>query len=286
VIETPVLFGSESTLVGVVTMPNGDANADIACLTFNAGVIPRFGPHRFNVKLARNLAAAGIVSMRFDISGLGDSRPALAGRNFLQQAVVDIRAAMDFLEQHHGIRRFVLIGNCSGAVHVYWASLADERVVGSLMFDVFCYKTRWTRLVRHWKRLRAGTWRSTAMAIGRRLTAVLSVRSHSEDKAEASMFAADDSHATPPRDQYCQTMQTLVDRGISVLLVFSGGNFDYYSYAGQFHDCFAKEAFVDKVRCDHMPEIDHTLLNLDAQRRFINVIHDWIVGIDQSHRTT
>lgn len=285
-IETPVIFGPESTLVGVVTQPDGNTAADIACLTFNAGVIPRFGPHRFNVKLARNLATAGIVTMRFDISGLGDSRPALTGRNFLQQAVVDIRAAMDYLEQHHGIRRFALIGNCSGAVHIYWASLADERVVGSLMFDGFCYKTRWTRLVRHWKRFRAGTLRSVATTIGRRLAAVLATRSRSKDAAEASMFEADDSHATPPRAQYCQSMQTLVDRGVSVFLVFSGGNFDYYSYAGQFRDCFAKEPFVDKVRCDHMPEIDHTLLNLDAQQRFISVIHDWIMGIAPSRRTT
>jgi hypothetical protein len=277
-----VLFGPESTLVGVVTQPDGKAAADIACLTFNAGVIPRFGPHRFNVKLARHLATAGIVSMRFDISGLGDSRPALTGRNFLQQAVVDIRAAMDFLEQHHGIRRFALIGNCSGAVHIYWASLADERVVGSLMFDGFCYRTRWTRLVRHWKRLRAGTLRSTAIAIGHRLATALSIRSRSKNKAEASMFEADDSHATPPREQYCHDLQTLVDRGVSVFLVFSGGNFDYYSYAGQFRDCFAKEPFVDRVRCDHMPEIDHTLLNLDAQRSFIGVIHDWIAGIAKS----
>lgn len=282
--ETPVLFGAESTLIGVVTQPDQGIAADFACLTFNAGVIPRFGPHRFNVKLARDLAKAGIISMRFDISGLGDSRPVVTERNFLQQAVVDIRAAMDFLEHRYGIRRFALIGNCSGAVHIYWASLADERVVGVLMFDGFCYKTRWTMPVRHWKRLRAGTLRSTIMAVGRRLAATLSLRPRNKTEAEADMFSEDDSLATPPRDQYCQAMQTLVNRGVSVFLVFSGGNLERYSYAGQFRDSFAKEPFVDKVRCDHMPEIDHTLLNLDAQHRFIGVIHDWIVGVANSRR--
>jgi pimeloyl-ACP methyl ester carboxylesterase len=284
VTETAVLFGTESTLVGIVTQPDQGTASDFACLTFNAGVIPRFGPHRFNVKLARDLAKAGIISMRFDISGLGDSRPVVTGRNFVQQAVADIRAAMDFLEQHHGIHRFALIGNCSGAVHIYWASLADERVVGTLMFDGFSYNTRWTRIVRHWKRLRAGTWRSISMAVGRRLAARLSIRPRSKTEAEANMFSEDDSLATPPRDQYCQAMQTLVNRGVSVFLVFSGGNLERYSYAGQFRDSFAKEPFVDKVRCDHMPEIDHTLLNLDAQRRFISVIHDWILGVASSRR--
>jgi hypothetical protein len=279
VTEIPVLFGAESTLVGIITQPEVSTAGDFACLTFNAGVIPRFGPHRFNVKLARNLATAGILSMRFDISGLGDSRPAVTGRNFLQQAVVDIRAAMDFLEHRHGIRRFALIGNCSGAVQVYWASLADERVIGSLMFDGFCYKTRWTPLVRHWKHLRASTWKKVLAAVVRRLVTALSPRSRNVRTADPGLFFEDESYATPPRAKYCEAMQSLVDRGTSVFLVFSDGNQDKYSYANQFRDAFADQPFVAKVRCDYMPEIDHTLLTQEAQRRFINVIGNWIGGI-------
>jgi hypothetical protein len=74
-------------------------------------------------------------------------------------------------------------------------------------------------------------------------------------------------------------MQTLVDRGVSVFLVFSGGIIDSYSYARQFRDGFADEPFVDKVRCDFLPEIDHTLLSLEAQRRFIKIIRDWALNI-------
>ena len=52
-IETPMLFGPDGALVGVLTQPAPAEGADLAFLMFNAGVISRKGPHRMNVKLAR-----------------------------------------------------------------------------------------------------------------------------------------------------------------------------------------------------------------------------------------
>lgn len=278
--EIPVLFGPESTLVGVVCKPSDElAKHNLAFLTFNAGVVPRIGPHRFNVKLSRALAADGVLSMRFDLGGLGDSRPAGTQQDFLQQAITDVRAAMDYLEQQHGIRRFVLIGNCSGAVHIYWTALADPRVAAILMFDGFWYRTRWSKLVRHWKRLSTGTWKGALMAITRRVGGLLQLARRKEGEAPAEIFASDESGANPPRADYCRDMQALVDRGVNVFLVFSGGVIDAYSYAGQFRDGFGKEPFFAKVRCDFLPQIDHTLLSLASQQLLIKVIRDWILDI-------
>jgi pimeloyl-ACP methyl ester carboxylesterase len=278
--ETPVLFGPESSLVGVVCQPTShEVVGDMACLTFNAGVVPRIGPHRFNVKLSRVLAAEGVPSMRFDLGGLGDSRPTSVQQDFLQQAIADIRAAMDYLEQHHGIHRFILIGNCSGAIHVYWTALADQRVAGILMFDGFWYRTRWSTPVRHWKRFRAGSWKAAAVAIGRRISGLWRLANRADASAQAGIFSSDESTANPPRADYCRVMQTLVDRQVNVFLVFSGGVIDAYSYARQFRDGFGREPFFAKVRCDFLPEIDHTLLSLESQKLLINVIRTWILGI-------
>lgn len=278
--EIPVLFGPESTLVGVVCQPSGTPRTqDLAFLTFNAGVVPRIGPHRFNVKLSRTMAQAGIPSLRFDLGGLGDSRPAGAQKDFLQQAIADVRAAMDYMEMHHGIRRFILIGNCSGAVHIYWTALEDPRVSAILMFDGFWYRTRWSRLARHWKRFRTGTWKGAALAVGRRVAGLLRMARKKDDNPPVDIFAADDSSGNPPRADYCRAMQSLVDRGVDVFLVFSGGVIDAYSYAGQFRDGFGKEQFFAKVRCDFLPQIDHTLLSLASQRLLINIMRDWMLDI-------
>lgn len=277
--EIPVLFGAESTLVGVVCKPAVTVETGVACLMLNAGVIARAGPHRINVKLARSLAMSGIVNMRFDLSGLGDSlRTASDSPDFLQQAVLDVKAAMDYLESQYGVQRFIVIGNCSGAVHAYWTALADSRVIGIQMFDGFCYPSRWSCLVRQWKRLRANSWHEAAVAAADRLAYLLSSLSTNGLK-DSNLSSTEEFTGKPARDEYCKGMQILIDRDVAIFLVFSGSVIDYYSYARQFRDAFTREPFVDKVHCDFLPEIDHTLLSLEAQRKFIELTRDWLLGV-------
>lgn len=268
--ELAVQFGPGSALLGVLCQPAAMRAGGVACLMFNAGVVPRTGPHRINVKLARTLAGAGIASLRFDLSGMGDSSPATVPLDFLQQAILDMQAAMDYLERVHDMRRFIIVGNCSGAVHAYWAALADPRIIGIQMFDGYSYRSKWTLLVRHWKRFRAGSWHKTATALARRLARL---------KRDTDIFAVTKANAGLSRDAYSKGMQTLADRGVAIFLIYSGSIIDNYSYAGQFRDAFAGHPFVRKVRCDFAPEIDHTLLALCAQRQFIALVCDWAAGI-------
>lgn len=279
-IETPLLFGPGATLVGILTSPAGDSTTGSrACLTFNAGVVPRIGPHRFNVKLARALAHDGITSLRFDLGGLGDSRTSTTQLSFNDQAVADIQAAMDYFEQHLGIREFSLIGNCSGAVQIYWTALRDERVKGILMFDGFVYPTRWTRPIRHWKRLRAGGVTDLFRIAHRRLQGLVRLVRTRPVRAEAPPLP-DTGSNNPSHVEFSAALQKLCDRGVSVKLIYSGGVVDWYSYAGQFRDRFANEPFFRKIQCDFLPEIDHTLLSLESQQILITNIREWLRSID------
>lgn len=279
-IETPILFGPDSSLVGVLTRPEALAVADsTVCLTFNAGVVPRIGPHRFNVKLARALASDGITSLRFDLGGLGDSRTTTSQLNFIDQAVADIQSAMDYCGEQFGIREFSLIGNCSGAVQIYWAALRDERVKGILMFDGFVYPTRWTRPIRHWKRLRAGGVTDLFRIAHRRLQGLVRLVRTRPVRAEAPPLP-DTASNNPSHVEFGAALQKLCDRGVSVKLVYSGGVMDWYSYAGQFRDRFANEPFFRKIQCDFLPEIDHTLLSLESQQILITKIREWLRSID------
>jgi hypothetical protein len=251
-------------------------------LLFNAGVIPRFGPHRINVKLARALAAAGSVSMRFDLSGQGDSRGSIADGDFRAQGVRDIRAAMDYLEQQHGLRRFALVGICSGAVNAYWASLADERVVGVLMVDGFWYRSRWTLVVRHWKRFRAASWGAAGAALWRRLARLLRLQEPGRTMPRADLFEGDAGAANPPRAEFAAAMRALTARGVAVFFLYTGSMIDFYSYAAQFRHVFGGEPFADLVRCDYRPDIDHTFASIDTQQRFVELVKDWSASLQRS----
>ena len=74
VIETPVTV-SPAGLFGILTEPSTGQSIEGAplALMLNAGYQHRVGPSRSWVDLSRRWAAAGIRSLRLDLSGLGDS---------------------------------------------------------------------------------------------------------------------------------------------------------------------------------------------------------------------
>lgn len=133
--ETPIRFGTDDRLFGMLCYPNGQT-ANLAVIITNTGVDPHYGFGRFSVGFARRLATMGIASLRLDFAGLGDSigRPGkenVVSSLFETDRVPDIIAATDFLEGL-GFRRFAIQGLCSGAYHALQGSLADPRI-GTLM---------------------------------------------------------------------------------------------------------------------------------------------------------
>ncbi|TAK87061.1 MAG: hypothetical protein EPO12_01625, partial [Aquabacterium sp.] len=60
---------------GILTLP--DSPAASAVILLPAGLKYHVGPHGLNVQLARSLAAAGHLALRFDPLGVGESDGAL-----------------------------------------------------------------------------------------------------------------------------------------------------------------------------------------------------------------
>ena len=128
-------------LAAVVTEPaRRDPAAPVAFL-LNAGLIHHVGPGRLWVELARDFAARGIASVRFDLRGVGDSDGAEAPirHAYPPEALGDVAAAI----AHYcpgGARDAYLVGLCSGAYHAAEAAIVlGARAVGllnpALFFD-------------------------------------------------------------------------------------------------------------------------------------------------------
>jgi pimeloyl-ACP methyl ester carboxylesterase len=131
-IETPLRFGENGQLFGMLCRPARDTPNDIAVIIGNTGGDPHHGFARFAVEFARRLASAGIASLRIDFAGLGDSIFPDGGeegvtRVFEVGREPDFGAAIDALSQL-GFRRFALNGLCSGAYHALLGAVADRRV--------------------------------------------------------------------------------------------------------------------------------------------------------------
>lgn len=279
-IETACQFGPSHSLMGVLTTPGTEQPVQpVAVVLFNAGVIPRYGPHRINVKLARALAGMGHPVLRFDLSGVGDSPHRAGAGDFRAQAVRDLREAMDHVSATLGTRRFVLIGICSGAVNAYWAALSDERIAGLMMIDGFWYRSSLSAWMRRWKRLQVTPWAKVFGAAWRSLFSRRQAEAGKTSQAEPGLFDAEAASANPPKDAFSQSMQTLADRGVSVFMLYTGSVLDYVSYAGQLRHAFSGQPWLSSVRCELHEDLDHTMTSLAAQRRFIELIQGWVPGV-------
>lgn len=132
VVERTFSYGPGGTGFGVLSVPRGRTKPGAPAIVLtNAGAVHRIGPHRLWVRLARHFAALGFATLRFDLSGLGDSPAAPeAAENLCYPpgAVGDVRAALDGLEAAGVASRFVVAGLCSGGDIAFQTALRDRRV--------------------------------------------------------------------------------------------------------------------------------------------------------------
>ncbi|MEJ6022199.1 alpha/beta fold hydrolase [Ramlibacter sp. PS4R-6] len=139
-IETPLSFGADGRLFGVLSQPSAAAlaeHAGTAVLLLNVGGNYRVGPNRVYVKLARELAAAGYRVLRMDVTGIGDSRIEegfSSDSMYRSDAVADVGAAIDLMHQR-GCQRIFLLGICSGAYLAFQTALQDARVNGQMIIN-------------------------------------------------------------------------------------------------------------------------------------------------------
>ncbi|MDO9235410.1 MAG: alpha/beta fold hydrolase [Aquabacterium sp.] len=269
--ELIVTMGADQRLVGTLCMPTEVAPKSIAFVMLNAGVVSRIGPHRFNVKLSRHLATQGFSSLRFDLSGQGDSAPpsALAAASQEEQVMLDLRDALDHIAQTTGIERFVIAGICSGAVAAYFYAQRDERVIGTWMLDGYTFHTWQSHCIRYAgkvSRLLTRDWSSTLAKI----KALLS--SDSQQVADEVDYG---SNRQPSKIEYITAMQSMAHRGMRSFMMFSSDIHWYYNYQNQFVDAFRGQDFASHVTTKYLPTTDHTLTQVKDQTYVIECIGTW-----------
>jgi len=134
-----VNFGPDKRMFGIITEPVGGGVAgqpDV--VLFSGGVVPRTAVNRTYVYLAERLAHDGHRVLRFDVSGIGESKPATGNQQneiFPTTLLPDAGAALEFMAGQDKDRRLWLIGLCSGGASAFQTAIADERVAGVVMIN-------------------------------------------------------------------------------------------------------------------------------------------------------
>jgi len=280
--ERAVVFGRSQHLVGVLSTPPAGAGAPPPGILFiNSGIIHRVGANRIYVRLARALAGRGAATLRFDLSGIGDSSQPSdqleVSRAELEQRDIDDALA---LMRREGIGPLIVAGLCSGADNSLAAIARDERVSGAVLLDPFAFRTLGYLLTYYGPRIlqpavwwRAITGQSPLLRTVMRAawSKMMPRRAGGAPAVPADLSAS----KAPSRDVFEARLRALLARNARMLWVFTGGLEARYNYRDQFFDAFPRLNLRAYVDFEYIAQADHTFSREVFQQQLEARIVTW-----------
>lgn len=264
--EQAFRFGRARHLVGIAGVPD-DTSATVGVIVLNAGLVHRIGPFRLHVEMTRRLNASGYPTLRFDLSTLGDSGSSGESQTKVQQVNADVDDAMRLLGQQAGCSRFVLIGLCSGAQNAHSVACSDNKVVGAVFLDGYAYRTFGYRIRHYIPRLFDGERWRRALTRSRNQQAAAT-------RSPEPVFAV----APSPQAVVRTDLAGMIERGMRLSLIYSGGISNYFNHSRQFRECFGSVVSHPYVSTSFLRESDHTYILTGDRHRLLDNIEHWIAS--------
>jgi hypothetical protein len=259
--ESATQFGPEGRLAGIVTEPAEGAGRR-ACVLVSAGLLPKAGPFRLYAELARRLAQGGVVTLRFDLGGIGDSVQAHPGLALRERTELEIRAAIEHLRARFALDELTLGGLCSGAEDSLRAAAANPSVTSVVLIDPFAYRTP------------GWFWRHALHRAARRSLRALRLYEPPE-----RALAADG--AAPPkvveyrymqREESAPILRELIARHARLHFFYTAGVREAFNHPSQLRAAFPELEFGDRVTVDFFPHLDHTQLLAEDRRTLVESV--------------
>lgn len=278
--ERAVVFGREMNLSGILTSPSPGLGpmTNSALVILNSGVIHRVGTSRLSVRLARNVAKLGLPAFRFDLSGIGDSRPRNDTEDLHEAVERDIDDALDYLTTKVKVEKFIFAGLCSGAMHSLQTAWRDSRVVGALLLDPPAYGTPKAFLKHYLRRaIRARSWINALSGQNRYGAAILQ---HYQTLKKRPTVPAGSGwpHRLPywpSKKEMKATLDALTGRGAKLFIVYTG-SIDNYNYPDQLRDTFPEECATGNLNWSFMPDSNHTFSREENRQALVAEASTWL----------
>lgn len=281
--EQAVLFGRTKSLVGIVTEPDTDLKNGRfpAIILLNAGLLHRIGPNRLYVKIARHMASSGFIVLRFDFSGIGDSRAREDDLPFERSTISETQEAMRYLSSIRDIERFILMGVCSGANIAFKSASCDPHVVGAIGINGSYYDSitleglnqhiknsiqsryyyRHLLDYRSWRRVLTGK------------TDLRNVIRFLINKAGGLLFQkVNITIKTDPLAEW----NTLAERGVEMLLVNSEGSVALDTFRLLSAKRLGGLEASGKLTIKIIESTDHVFTLLWSQNTLVDIVNQWI----------
>ena len=249
--------------------------SDTAIVFVTAGMLHNAGPFRLHVDLANRLLNLGIPSLRFDVSGIGESLAIGSEGKSIDRAAEEIHQAIDWIVETKAIEKVALFGLCSGADDAIHAAVTDTRVTGVVAMDGCGYRTPlfyWYRFIDHYgpRLKRFAKWRDM---IGRNLKRTNAV--------PESLQAGTDIREFPPQKVSERQLLSLANRDVRLHFVYTGGVGEYYNHDTQFNTMFPALSRHHRVSHRYFPALDHVAFLCEDRRKLVEHVAckmSWMCG--------
>jgi len=268
-------INAAGNLVGIVNVPDSPLPGNPTILFVNGGFLHRVGPYRLYTNVARELESMGFHVMRFDMAGLGDSVAATSTLTADEQAQSDIQAAIDFMTTTYQSEQVLAAGLCSGADDALAAAEHDARIHGVLLLDGSGFRTRRfyiNRVMHHYTRRLVSRQRWQ-----RRLRQLLHQKG-SQAQPESAQSLDESMRSTKSPAELRRCVQTLVERGVALHFLFTGGVLGYYNYRGQLFDMLAGINLHGQVSESYHRHCDHMFLLERHRAQVREEMVGWLAG--------
>ena len=293
--EEVATFGDNQSLVGIMTNPPliAQSKHGLGIIILGAGLLPRVGRNRLNVKIARVLGQLGFVALRFDFSGVGDSFVLKDNLPYDKSIILETQKAMDLVHSATGIQRFILLGICTGAMNSFEVARIDPRVQGIALINPaggFDRSARAELTDYFGKRQQAqGITKDRIVNLKnwwRALTGQIDYTNLKEIlRFQARRILFRQKSLLPHTERAFETLYQLIQQDVNVQFVISEGDHQTKNYFGALlKDKLSKRQLAGKVSIDLVDHVDHTFTSLSSQPKLFRVIQNFVLKCSSNEK--
>jgi dienelactone hydrolase len=271
VLESPETFGRRGSLVGILTSPAEGVASRIPVVILGAGIIHKVGPSRVSVQLARRLASEGYPTLRFDLSGIGDS-PRVDDAPLERIVLEDIQDAVSLMSTRvGGSEEVCLVGFCSGADNALFAAGQDPRIARVALFDPTVHWTPGFRRRDLARRLSsAKSWWNVLS--GRSLWFRIRDRLSKEPMPPPGHYGL----LILPPEETDRRVRALVERSVAILYILSRGVHGYCNAPKQVEESLPTGYSPRHISVTWQPDMDHILSDRKQQASLQRLLLNWL----------